>query len=81
MCLAVPLRITELHDQEAIGERNGITRKIRVDFITDPQIGDYVLVHAGFAIEKVSGGQAEEDLAIFSELETALQEIRAGVKS
>ena len=47
MCLAVPLRLIEIHDKEAVAEANGIRRTVRVDFIPNPQVGDYVLVHAG----------------------------------
>ena len=54
MCLAIPLRIKEIEGLDAIGEREGITRKIRLDFLRDPKVGDYVIVHAGFAIERLS---------------------------
>ena len=51
MCLAVPLRLVEINGKEALGESMGLKRKIRVDFIEEPKVGDYVMVHAGFAIE------------------------------
>ena len=75
MCLAVPLRIAELDGSNAVGERDGIRRSIRVDFIPDPKIGDYVIVHAGFAIERLSEEQALEDLAAAREVEDALREL------
>lgn len=62
MCLAIPLRIKELNGNNAVGEALGMTREIRVDFINEPKIGDYVIVHAGFAIERLSEEQAAEDL-------------------
>ena len=49
-----------------------MTRSIRVDFIKEPRIGDYVMVHAGFAIERLPQQQAEDDLAAWEELENAL---------
>ena len=73
MCLAVPLRIAEINGKDAIGERDGVQRKIRLDFIADPKVGEYVIVHAGFAIERLSRQQAEEDLAAFREVEEALR--------
>ena len=73
MCLAVPLRIAEINGKDAIGERDGVQRKIRLDFIADPKVGEYVIVHAGFAIERLSREQAEEDLAAFREVEEALR--------
>ena len=74
MCLAVPLKITELHGKEALAESMGMKRKIRVDFIEEPQIGDYVMVHAGFAIERLPEQQALEDLGEWEEIERALHE-------
>ena len=75
MCLAVPLQIESMDGPEAIGVRDGIRRKIRLDFIPDPQIGEYVIVHAGFAIERLSPEQAMEDLAAAREVENALREL------
>ncbi len=51
MCLAIPLKLVEIEGKEALGEALGMKRKIRVDFIKEPKLGDYVMVHAGFAIE------------------------------
>ena len=73
MCLAVPLKITNINGMDAVGERDGIRRKIRVDFIKEPKIGDYVIVHAGFAIERLKKEQAEADMAAVREVENALQ--------
>lgn len=75
MCLAVPLRIVELHGGDAVGERDGIRRNIRVDFIPQPKIGDYVIVHAGFAIERLTEEQALEDMAAAREVENALRDL------
>lgn len=72
MCLAVPLKIVELKGKEALGEALGMTRKIRVDFIPEPRLGDYVMVHAGFAIERLSEEQALEDLETWEEVQDAL---------
>ena len=65
MCLAVPLKIVEINGQDAVGARDGIRRPIRLDFIKEPKLGDYVMVHAGFAIERVEPEKAQlsQDLA------------------
>ena len=55
-----------------MGEWEGVRRRIRVDFIPDPQVGQYVIVHAGFAIERLSERQALEDQQAFAEVENAL---------
>ncbi len=62
MCLAVPLRISSADGVNAVGEVEGIKRNIRIDFLRDVKVGDYVIVHAGFAIEKLKPSQAEENL-------------------
>ena len=73
MCLAVPLKLIEINGKTATGEAMGMTRQVRVDFIKDPQVGDYVMVHAGFAIERLPEGQALADLEAWGEMEAALE--------
>ena len=73
MCLAIPLKLTNIEGMDAVGERDGIRRKIRVDFIQEPKVGDYVIVHAGFAIERLKKEQAEADMAAAREVENALR--------
>ncbi len=72
MCLAIPLKIIALNGKEAVGESMGMRRKLRVDFIDNPRIGDYVIVHAGFAIERLSERQALEDLEAWEDVQNAL---------
>ena len=73
MCLAVPLKLIEIDGKEAVGDAMGVRRRIRVDFIPEPMIGDYVIVHAGFAIERLSEQQALEDLESWEELDETLR--------
>ena len=73
MCLAVPLKLIEINGKTATGEAMGMTRQVRVDFIKDPQVGDYVMVPAGFAIERLPEGQALADLEAWEEMEAALE--------
>lgn len=72
MCLAVPLKLTEINGSDAVGELDGVRRKIRVDFLRNPQLGDYVIAHAGFAIEKLNEEQALENLRALREVADAL---------
>lgn len=74
MCLAVPLRLTEINGKDAVGEAMGVTRAVRVDFIKEPKVGDYVIVHAGFAIERLPEEQALEDLDAWEAMDDALAE-------
>ena len=73
MCLAVPLKLIEINGMDAVGEAMGMQRKLRLDFIDEPKLGDYVIVHAGFAIERLPEEQALEDLETWEELDDALR--------
>ena len=72
MCLAIPLKLVEINDKTAVGEAMGMRREIRVDFIDQPRIGDYVIVHAGFAIERLPEQQALDDLEAWEDVRNAL---------
>ena len=72
MCLAVPLKLIEINGKDAVGEAMGMRRAVRVDFIPQPKLGDYVMVHAGFAIERLEEAQALEDLETWEELRDAI---------
>ena len=72
MCLAIPLKLVEINGNTATGEAMGMRREIRVDFIENPKIGDYVIVHAGFAIERLPEQQALDDLEAWGEVRDAL---------
>ena len=75
MCLAVPLKLIKIDGIDGVGERSGITRDVRLDFIDGPALGDYVIVHAGFAIEKLDPEQAKLDLEAYDELDQAMAEL------
>jgi len=68
MCLAIPAKIVELNGENAVVEVQGVHRAAIISLIKDPQIGDYVLLHAGFAIRKWS----EEDFREFKEITQGL---------
>jgi len=64
MCLAVPSRIVEIDGETAVVEVNGVKRSCNVSFVKEPRVGEYVLLHAGFAIQKWS----ETDYVEFQEI-------------
>lgn len=72
MCLAVPLQIVSVNGKHAVGQAAGLSQNLRVDFLPDVTPGDYVMVHAGFAIEKLTPQQAAENLACIQEAIDAL---------
>jgi len=62
MCLAVPSRIIEIKDQVARVDVDGVVRQASLMLLDDAKIGDYVIVHAGFAISKVDEEAALQTL-------------------
>ena len=64
MCYAIPARILEIDGEDAKVDYGGITKEIKINLLDNPKIDDYVLIHAGFAIEKLDRKSAEESLEI-----------------
>ena len=64
MCLAVPARIVELNGTTATISVEGALREVDVSLVEEPRLGDFVLVHAGFAIHKWERSEVEELEAI-----------------
>jgi hydrogenase expression/formation protein HypC len=64
MCLAIPSRIVEIKDGLATIEADGVSRKVSLLLLEEAQIGDYVIVHAGFALHKIDEAAALESLDI-----------------
>jgi len=60
MCIAIPGKIVEVDYPFAIVDFKGTKRKIRVDLLEDVKTGDWVLVHVGFAIQKVDEEEAKK---------------------
>src|SRR5262249_51360880 len=73
MCLAIPAQVSEILDADghlALVDILGVRRKVNVDLLQDdpPLAGDWVLVHVGFAMSKISAQQAEEQLQMLTSL-------------
>ena len=70
MCLAIPALITEKKsDNLATAEILGVTREVALDLTPQANVGDYVLVHAGFAIEVVDADYSKETIELVKQLE------------
>lgn len=70
MCLAIPALITEKKDDNlATAEILGVTRDVALDLTPQANVGDYVLVHAGFAIEVIDADYAKETIELVKQLE------------
>ncbi len=69
MCVAIPAKIISVNGLMAVVEVGGVSRQISLQLTPEAKMGDYVLVHAGFAINIVDEVEAEETLKLFAELE------------
>ena len=68
MCLAVPAKITAIEGEEAVLDYGGVTRKANISMLSDVSVGDYVLVHVGYAISKMEEAEALETLKLWDEM-------------
>jgi len=73
MCLAIPMRVVEIKGNTATVEQQGVSRAARIDFLEGVKVGDYVLVHAGIAIERVRPEDAEETLRLIRMISNAVR--------
>lgn len=64
MCYSVPAKIIGIKYDEAEVDYGGVTKKVNISLLNKSNIGDYILIHAGFAIEKLDAKSAEESLKI-----------------
>lgn len=59
----------EVGEAGALVEHGGVKRRVRLDLLAEPvEVGDYLLIHTGFAIQRIAPGEAEETLKLFDEL-------------
>ena len=72
MCLAIPARVVQVSEQSlGLVELGGVVREASFMLLPDAQVGDYVLLHAGYALQKVDEAEAEETLRLLAELAEA----------
>ena len=68
MCLAIPMKIIEIHGDTAVVAIGKLRQRINIAMVSAVKVGDYVLAHAGFAIEKIDEQSARETLTILHEI-------------
>lgn len=72
MCLAVPAKVVELVEpQQAVIELGGVRNRVSLALLDDVAVGDYLIVHTGFAIARLNVEEAEKTLALFREIAAA----------
>lgn len=74
MCLGIPGKITQLNGNRAMVEMFGVQREISVMLVPQIKQGDYVMIHAGSAISKMSDDEAEKTIEIYQELREIMNE-------
>jgi hydrogenase expression/formation protein HypC len=75
MCLAIPAQVIELRDGDnAVVDLAGVRKEISLSLVEGVEIGDYVIVHVGYALNKLDPEEAEKTLALFAEMGGACQE-------
>ncbi|MCX6002990.1 MAG: HypC/HybG/HupF family hydrogenase formation chaperone [Chloroflexi bacterium] len=68
MCLAIPALVKKVEDKEAEVEIGGISRRISLWLTPEAKVGDYVLLHTGYAISIIDQDEAEETLRLFEQI-------------
>jgi len=68
MCLAIPGKILEINGNQALVDFDGIKQNIVIALIQSPEIGKYVIVHAGYAIEQINENEAMEAIEQWKEI-------------
>lgn len=73
MCLAIPAQVVEISGNEtAIVQLGGIRKAISTALLDEVAVGDYVIVHVGYALERLNVAEAEETLRLFAELAASM---------
>jgi hydrogenase expression/formation protein HypC len=79
MCLGVPGKIVEVYEAEGLKmgkvDFGGVTREACLEYVPDVEIGDYTVIHVGFAISKISEAEAQETLALLREISDLEEEL------
>lgn len=68
MCLAIPGKILEINGHLANVNFNGVKRDVVISLVSDAEVGKYVIVHAGYAIELLNESEAQETLKLWKKI-------------
>jgi len=75
MCLAIPAQVVSIEDQLAVVEIQGVRRQASLMLLPEAKVGDFVLVHAGFAMQVVDQQEAETTNALLDEMHGAARRV------
>jgi hydrogenase expression/formation protein HypC len=69
MCVAAPMKVIEIEGDTVRAELGGITKEARLDIVDErPELGDYVIIHAGFALHRIDPEEAKMSLELWKEM-------------
>jgi hydrogenase expression/formation protein HypC len=71
MCLAIPALIKTIDGEQAVADIEGVTREVSLQLTPDARVGDYVLLHTGYAISVIDAAEAEETLKLLRQMAEA----------
>jgi hydrogenase expression/formation protein HypC len=71
MCLAIPALIKSIEGEQAVADIEGVTRDVSLQLTPEAKVGDYVLLHTGYAINIIDPAEAEETLKLLREMSEA----------
>ncbi len=69
MCLAVPMKLVKIEGNKGVVELSGVKKEVSLNLLKEVNLGDYLIIHAGFAIEKLDEKEARKTLAIWEEID------------
>lgn len=72
MCLSIPAKVVDIHGNMADVSVGGTIFKAGLQMVENVEVGDYILLHTGFAIQKISEDEALETLRLLNEIEDAM---------
>ena len=79
MCLGVPGKVIAIHEKDGLRmgtvDFGGVQREACLEYVPETQVGEYVIIHVGFAISQVSEEEAQETLAMFREIANLEEEL------
>ncbi len=69
MCIAAPMKVVKIDGETVVAELGGTTKEARLDIIDEtPVLGDYVVIHAGFALHRIDPDEAKKSLELWKEM-------------
>jgi len=74
VCLAIPARLFEVEGERGLVELAGVVREVSLMLLPEARVGDYLLIHAGYALQRLDEADAQETLRLLAEVAQAGQE-------